>query len=254
MSLLRNHGRRLVHARALSSVCVQGARHNDYTCELRLTVWLILEWLSIDLANCMMVCSHTTQDNGRMCSLSLYVCFSLNGFEILWVTLQQAWSVALMTLALSKCEAYCVQTFRAASSAQIEPQMNNFERWITRLVCRWRVQPIVWINANCRTLWASTSWTHIAIIGKPVATPVWVSAYHLSPLFLSGGIRWKSCTQPLIGAMRAPSQCDMERCKWILWWLTATVVVIAAAAAAACRKSLERWFISFACPETAQWI
>lgn len=56
----------------------------------------------------------------------------------------------------------------------------NFERWITQLVCRWRVQPTVWINANCRTLWASTSWTHIAVIGNPVTTSVWVSAFHLS--------------------------------------------------------------------------
>lgn len=63
----------------------------------------------------------------------------------------------------------------------------NFERWITQLVCRWRVQPTVWINANCRTLWASTSWTHIAVIGNPVTTSVWVSAFHLSSHLLVMG-------------------------------------------------------------------
>ena len=33
-------------------------------------------------------------------------------------------------------------------------------------------QPAAWINVNCRTHWASISWTHIAASGNPEATPV----------------------------------------------------------------------------------
>ena len=45
--------------------------------------------------------------------------------------------------------------------------MNNSERWITRLVRRWRAQPTAWISVNCRISWTSTSWTHIAASGFP---------------------------------------------------------------------------------------
>lgn len=45
--------------------------------------------------------------------------------------------------------------------------MNNSERWITRLVRRWRAQPTAWISVNCRISWTSTSWTHIAASGTP---------------------------------------------------------------------------------------
>lgn len=65
----------------------------------------------------------------------------------------------------------------------------NSERWITRLVCRWRAQPAVWINVNCRTLWTSTSWTHIAATISVVATPVRGSASYLSSHPLSDGIQ-----------------------------------------------------------------
>ena len=57
---------------------------------------------------------------------------------------------------------------------------NYQERWITRLVCRWRAQLTAWINVNCRTHWTSTSWTHIAVIGLPVTMFVWGSAVYLS--------------------------------------------------------------------------
>lgn len=67
----------------------------------------------------------------------------------------------------------------------------NCMRWITRLVCRWRVQPTVWINVNRRLLWTSTSWTHIAAIGLPVATSVRASAYKLSLCVISSG--WGDC-------------------------------------------------------------
>lgn len=55
-----------------------------------------------------------------------------------------------------------------------------FERWITRIVYRWRAQQNAIFNVNCRTPWTSISWTHIAAIGSPVAMFVWGSAVYLS--------------------------------------------------------------------------
>jgi len=55
-------------------------------------------------------------------------------------------------------------------------------------VCRWRAQLIAWFNVNCRTLWTSTTWTHIAAIGLPMAMFVWGSALYLSSHLMS--LRW----------------------------------------------------------------
>jgi len=41
----------------------------------------------------------------------------------------------------------------------------HFKRWITRLVWRGRAKPTLCCNVNCRTLWSSTSRTHIAVSG-----------------------------------------------------------------------------------------
>jgi len=68
---------------------------------------------------------------------------------------------------------------------------NNSERWITRLVRRWRAQPTAWISVNCRTPWTSTSWTHIAASGQPRghAWPrVGLANYRCIFLFLSSVI------------------------------------------------------------------
>lgn len=83
----------------------------------------------------------------------------------------------------------------------------NSERWITRLVCRWRAQPAVWINVNCRTLWTSTSWTHIAATISVVATPVRGSASYLSSHPLSDGIQ---CLTLIIYLMEI--HCNVKCC------------------------------------------
>lgn len=55
----------------------------------------------------------------------------------------------------------------------------NFERWVTQLVCRWRIPPTMWINVNCILPWTSTSWTRIAVTGYTVTTPDRTLAFRL---------------------------------------------------------------------------
>jgi len=55
-------------------------------------------------------------------------------------------------------------------------------------VCRWRAQLIAWFNVNCISLWTSTTWTHIAVIGSLMTMFVWGSTNYLSSHLMSW--RW----------------------------------------------------------------
>lgn len=95
---------------------------------------------------------------------------------------------------------------RLATTLDVGSEQNkNFEWWITRLVYRGRAKQTLWFIVNCRTLWSSTSWTHIAAIGYTVAPFVWGSVDTSIVTFVSGGL-W--------GVMVLMS--CVENCVWCL--------------------------------------
>jgi len=117
-----------------------------------------------------------------------------------------AWWVAPLSLTATK---------KLWDHSTISLEKYNSGRWITRLVCRWRAQPTVWTNVNCRTPWTSTSWTHIAALGLPLATSVRVSADYLSSHIL---YKWwlEVLLSSLIGVAVDPEREAARSLRWLI--------------------------------------